>query len=127
MKNGITVLIAANHWILNGCENMRVENIEVEFKMKLPVNEPDRNGNIFTEECWKNFKYGKGQVPIMFGNDPRKRTMIGYATDIVVDDEYNLRGKGTIFFGGVDGVAYDNDNKETIALDINAIGFAGDR
>ena len=106
---------------------MRIENIEIEFKMKVPVNHPDRNGNIFTEECWKNFKYEKGQVPIIYRDASKESVVIGHATDIFVDDEYNLRGKGVIFFGGVDGVAYENDNKEAISLDINAIGFAGDR
>lgn len=33
---------------------MRLENIEVTFKKKLPINEPDGNGIMYTKEAIQN-------------------------------------------------------------------------
>lgn len=51
---------------------MRLENIEVTFKKKLPINEPDSNGTMYTKEAIRNaYKetQSRNGLPIEFPND----------------------------------------------------------
>ena len=73
---------------------MRTDNINITMKMPLPVNNPDRNGVMYSKEAFKPL-----EVLLNNGN----RTPIGVIQDITyVEDEFGDYAlvNGRIMYGG---------------------------
>lgn len=82
---------------------MRVDNIEVTLKMRLPNNEPDKNGIMYTEEAIKNALKNNVNLPIEFIPDTGQRYTLGSVKNVEYREENGQSYyyvTGTIFFGG---------------------------
>lgn len=82
---------------------MRTDNINITMKMPLPVNNPDRNGVIYSKEAFqKAFEDVNGKpLEVLLNNDTR--AVIGVIQDITyVEDEFGDYAlvNGRIMYGG---------------------------
>ena len=108
---------------------MRLENIEVTFKKKLPINKPDGNGIMYTKEAIKNaYKEAQGRtgLPIEFPNDKGEFILIGsvHEIELIEDDgEMYIEGSGIIYHGGTEENVEVN-NKIVSSFSITGIGVA---
>lgn len=82
---------------------MRTDNINITMRMPLPVNNPDRNGVMYSKEAFKKaFKDVNGRPLEVLLNDGN-RTHIGVIQDITyVEDEFGDYAlvNGRIMYGG---------------------------
>lgn len=82
---------------------MRTDNINITMKMQLPVNNPDRNGVMYSKEAFKKaFENANGRpLEVLLNNG--NRTPIGVIQDITyVEDEFGDYAlvNGRIMYGG---------------------------
>ena len=110
---------------------MRLENIEVTFKMKLPIDEPDGNGTIYTREAIiKAYEEAKNrkELPIEFPNDKGEFILVGITQEIELieeDGELYATGSGSIYHGGTEEtVDVEVENKIVNNFTITGIGVA---
>ena len=105
---------------------MRTENIEVTFKIPIPVDEPDLNGVIYSKEAIRNAYKNIKDIPIEIPNNDGQFFPIGVAQDIkLIEDENGvyITGVGLIWHGGTDESAEIKDGKVT-SFKVNCIGIA---
>lgn len=82
---------------------MRTDNINITLKMPLPINNPDRNGVMYSKEAFqKAFEDAKNKpLEILLNNG--SRTPIGVIQDITyIEDEFGDYAlvNGRIMYGG---------------------------
>ena len=74
---------------------MRSENIEVTFKIPIPVDKPDLNGVIYSKDAIKNAYKNVKNVPIEIPNDKGKFLPIGVCQEAeLIEDENGMHIKG---------------------------------
>lgn len=99
---------------------MRLENIEVTFKCKLPINKPDGNGIMYTQEAiTKAYEEAKNRdsLPIEFPNDEGEFVPIGIAQELeLIEEDGNMyvTGCGLIYHGGTE---------ENVEMENNTVGM----
>lgn len=108
---------------------MRLENIEVTFKSKLPINEPDGNGTNYTREAiikaYEEVKNRTG-LPIEFPNDEGKFVPIGVTKKVELieeDGEMCIVGRCLIYHGGTE-ESVEVKNNTVDSFSITGIGIA---
>lgn len=108
---------------------MRLENIKVTFKCGLPINEPDGNGVMYTQEAIRNaYKdiQNRGGLPIEIPNDKGEFVPVGVTQELELieeDGKMYISGCGLIFHGGTE----ENvkiDNKIVTSFDITGVGIS---
>ena len=107
---------------------MRSENIEVAFKIPIPVNEPDLNGIIYSKEAIRNAYKNINNIPIEIPNNDGERFPIGVAQEVKLienEDGMYITGVGLIWHGGTDESAEIKDGKVT-SFKVNGIGISKD-
>ena len=105
---------------------MRTENIEVTFKIPIPVDKPDLNGNIYTEDAIKNAYKNVKNIPIEIPNDKGQFLPIGVCQEAeLIEDENGIyiKGVGIIWHGGTEEKVGIENNKVT-GFSVTGIGFA---
>lgn len=105
---------------------MRIENIEVTFKIPIPVDKPDLNGVIYSKEAIRNAYKNINNIPIEIPNNDGKCFPIGVAQEVeLIEDENSMyiTGVGLIWHGGTDESAEIKDGKIT-SFKVNCIGIA---
>lgn len=113
---------------------MRAENIEVIFRIPIPIDRPDKNGVVYTkqaiEKAMLDVKDGKLHgIPITFRDNSKTRSVVVGVThnDYCVDWDYEtqtcyLTAKGVIFAGGTDEYA-DTEAKKVQSFNIRCLGI----
>lgn len=84
---------------------MRAENIEVTFKIPIPVDKPDLNGVIYSKDAIKNAYKNVKNVPIEIPNDKGELLPIGVCQEAeLIEDEngMHIKGIGIIWHGGTE-------------------------
>lgn len=85
---------------------MRLDNIKVTFKSKLPINEPNRNGIMYTRDAViKAYEESRNRVLIEFSNVEGKFVPIGIAQELeLIEEDGNMyvTGCGLIYHGGTE-------------------------
>lgn len=105
---------------------MRSENIEVTFKIPIPVDKPDLNGVIYSKDAIKNAYKNVKNVPIEISNDKGKFLPIGVCQEAeLIEDEngMHIKGVGVIWHGGTEENVGIENNKVT-SFNVTGIGFA---
>ena len=111
---------------------MRTENIKVTITIPIPYDQPDKNGNIYTEEAVeKAISNLHKNMPIIF-RDESERKVIGTTTDnshiATWDFENqvcNLTVNGEVFFGGTESeCTFDRDKGKIVDFEIVGIGLS---
>ena len=105
---------------------MRCSNIQVSFKIPVPINKPDGNGAVYTKEAVENSVNNlKCVIPIVIrkGID---ETVIGFANKlefIEENEEYYIQGVGHIRHGGTEEKVNIQNNTVT-SMEIVSVGIA---
>lgn len=108
---------------------MRLDNIKVTFKSKLPINEPDGNGVMYTQEAiTKAYEEvrNRGSLPIEFPNDEGEFVPIGIAQELkLIEEDGNMyvTGCGLIYHGGTE-ENVEMENNTVSMFSITGIGVA---
>ena len=108
---------------------MRLDNIKVTFKSKLPINEPDGNGVMYTRDAIiKAYEEAKNRdnLPIEFPNDKGEFIPIGITKGLeLIEENGNMyvTGCGLIYHGGTEeNVEVENNTVDSFS--ITGIGIA---
>ena len=111
---------------------MRTDNIKVTITIPIPYDQPDKNGNIYTEEAVeKAISNLHKNIPIIF-RDESERKVIGTTTDnshiATWDFENqvcNLTVNGEVFFGGTESeCTFDIEKGKIVDFEIVGIGLS---
>ena len=106
---------------------MNTNNIEVKISIPFPLNKPDNNGNIYTEDAIKNALKEFKLAPLVLENKESFEccgvinTLNGYDQ---TDKEIIAHFNGYIFNGGTaENIVCDKNTKTVIEFQINQIGI----
>lgn len=105
---------------------MRIENIEVTFKIPIPVDKTDLNGVIYSKEAIRNAYKNVKNIPIEIPCNDGRFLPIGVAQEIeLIEDENDMyiTGVGLVWHGGTDESVEIKDSKVT-SFKVNGIGIA---
>lgn len=105
---------------------MRTENIEVTFKIPIPVDKPDLNGVIYSKEAIRNAYKNVKNIPIGIPNNDGEFFPIGVAQEVeLIEDENGMyiTGIGLVWHGGTEESVEIEDGKVT-SFKVNGIGIA---
>ena len=105
---------------------MRSENIEVTFKIPIPVDKPDLNGVIYSKDAIKNAYKNVKNEPIKIPNDKGKFLPIDVCQEAeLIEDEngMHIKGIGIIWHGGTEETVGIEENKIT-SFNVTGFGFA---
>lgn len=105
---------------------MRTENIEVTFKIPIPVDKPDLNGVIYSKEAIRNAYKNVKNIPIEMPNNDGELFPIGVAQEVELIEDKNgmyITGVGLVWHGGTDESVEIKDGKVT-SFKVNGIGIA---
>lgn len=101
---------------------MRCSNIQVTFKMPVPIDEPDGNFVVYKKEAVKKAVLESASgLPITF-----ERIPIGIANDLRFVEENGrcyIEGTGFIFYGGTE-ERVDIENKIVNSMNIVGVGIS---
>ena len=96
------------------------EPIEITMKIPFPINKPDGNGVIYTEEAVKKaVREFDGGAPLMIVKD-EIFTVIGHIEKLELSDNYEVIAHGFCYFGGTNEQGIIDNN---IVSDFNFISF----
>lgn len=105
---------------------MRCSNIQVSFKIPVPINTPDGNGTVYTKEVVENSVNNlKCVIPIVI-REGIVETVIGFANKlefIEENEEYYIQGVGHIRYGGTEEKVNIQNNIVT-SMEIVSVGIA---
>lgn len=101
---------------------MRLDNIKVTFKSKLPINEPNSNGVMYTRDAViKAYEETRNRVLIEFSNVEGKFVPIGIAQELELIEE-----DGNMYVTGCGELIYHGGTEENVEMEntITGIGVA---
>ena len=107
---------------------MRTENIEVTFKIPIPVDKPDLNGVIYSKQAIRNAYKNVKDIPIEIPCNDGQFLPIGAAQEVeLIEDEDGMyvTGVGFVWHGGTKESVEIKDGKVT-SFKVNGIGIAKD-
>lgn len=97
------------------------ESIKITMKIPFPINEPDRNGTIYTKEAVEKAvqEFNSGVSPMMVKDEIG--TVIGHIEKLELSDNYEVTAHGICYFSGTcDEKGYVQDN---IVTDFKFLSF----
>ena len=104
---------------------MRCSNIQVSFKIPVPINKPDGNGTVYTKEAVENSVNNlKCVIPIVI-REGIVETVIGFANKlefIEENEEYYIQGVGHIKHSGTEEKVNIQNNTVT-SMEIVSVGI----
>ena len=95
---------------------MRTENIEMTFKIPIPVDKPDLNGVIYSKEAIRNAYNNIKNIPIEIPCNNGQLIPIGITQKVeLIEDEngMNITGVGLLWHGGTEESVEIKDGKVT--------------
>lgn len=107
---------------------MRTENIEVTFKIPIPVDKPDLNGVIYSKEAIRNAYKSVKDVPIEIPCNDGEFFPIGVAQEVELIEDKNdmyITGVGLVWHGGTEESVEMIDGKVT-SFHVSGIEIAKD-
>lgn len=84
---------------------MRTENIQVTFKIPIPVSKPNLNGVVYSKETIRNIYKSVKNIPIKIPNNDGRFLPIGVAQKIELiedEDDVYVTGVGLVWHGGTE-------------------------
>lgn len=105
---------------------MRTENIEVTFKIPIPVDKPDLNGVIYSKEAIRNAYKNVKDIPIEIPNNYGELFIIGVAQEVELIENENgmyIAGVGLVWHGGTEESVEMKDGKVT-SFHVRGVGIS---
>lgn len=113
---------------------MRTDNVKVKITIPIPINKPDKNGIIYTEDAITNaLRNLHINIPIVFRDNDSEANecIIGDTTGTChivtydnVNQVYNLTVDGNLYFGGLECIVSKSENKVIQDFEITGIGIS---
>lgn len=107
---------------------MRTENIEVTFKIPIPVDKPDLNGVIYSKEAIRNAYKNVKNILIEIPCSEGQFLPIGVAPEVELIEDKNgmyITGVGLVWHGGTEESVEMVDGKVT-SIHVSGIGISKD-
>ena len=107
---------------------MRSENIEVTFKIPIPVDKPDLNGMIYSKEAIRNAYKNIKNIPIEIPNNDGEFLPIGVAQEVELienEDGMYITGVGLVWHGGTE-ESVEIVNDKVTSFHVRGIGISKD-
>lgn len=107
---------------------MRLENIEVTFRIPMPVDKPDLNGVIYSKDAISNAYKNVKDVPIEILCSDGQFLPIGVAQEVELIEDKNgmyITGVGLVWHGGTEESVEMVDGKVT-SFHVSGIGISKD-
>lgn len=93
---------------------MRCDNINVTYKMQIPIDKPDGNGNIYTKEsAIKAFSNLKNK-PISQYDDKGRSFVIGVVEDSKVEFDEQENEQANVW---IDGIIFHDGTNESVEIE----------
>ena len=108
---------------------MRTENIEVTFKIPIPVDKPDLNGVIYSKEAIRNAYKNVKDIPIEIPCSDGQFLPIGVAQEVeLIEDEDGMyvTGVGLVWHGGTTEESVEMVGSKVTSFKVYGIGFSKD-
>ena len=108
---------------------MRTENIEVTFKIPIPVDKPDLNGVIYSKEAIRNAYKNVKNIPIEIPCSDGKFLPIGVAQEVeLIEDENGMyiTGVGLVWHGGTTEENVEMVGSKVTSFKVYGIEFSKD-
>lgn len=108
---------------------MRTENIEVTFKIPIPVDKPDLNGVIYSKEAIRNAYKNVKNIPIEIPCNDSRFLPIGVAQEVELIEEENdmyITGVGLVWHGGTE-ESVEVVNDKVVGFHVRGVGIAKSR
>lgn len=110
---------------------MRVENAKIKITIPIPIDKPDANGTIYTEEAVSDALNNlRANLPIFFKENEETDAKIIGATgkSHIVNWDYennvcNVTIEGVVFYSGADIIAHEMENSKITDFRIASIGL----
>lgn len=105
---------------------MRTENIEVTFKIPIPVDKPDFNGVIYSKEAIRNAYKNVKDIPIEIPCSDYQFLPIGVAQEVeLIEDEKGIyiTGVGLVWHGGTE-ESVEMVNDKVTSFHVRGVGIA---
>lgn len=105
---------------------MRTENIEVTFKIPIPVDKPDLNGVIYSKEAIRNAYKNIKNIPIEMPCNDGLVFPIGVAQEVELiedEDDMYITGVGLVWHGGTE-ESVEMVNDKVVGFHVRGVGIA---
>lgn len=105
---------------------MRTENIEVTFKIPIPVDKPNLNGVIYSKEAIRNAYKNVKNIPIEIPCNDGRFLPIGVAQEVELIEEENdmyITGVGLVRHGGTE-ESVEIVNDKVVGFHVRGVGIA---
>lgn len=109
-----------------GDKYMRTENIEVTFKIPIPVDKPDLNDVIYSKEAIRNAYKNVKNIPIEIPCNDGRFLPIGVAQEVELIEEENdmyITGVGLVWYGGTE-ESVEMVNDKVVGFHVRGVGIA---
>lgn len=101
---------------------MRVKNIEVAYRFPVMINEPDCNGNVYTENAFISACKNVTEIPIVQHNDNGENVVVGVANKLWYADGC-INVEGIAWYGGFCEDVKFNDHNNICEMELKSIGI----
>lgn len=111
---------------------MRVEDIKIQVKMRIPFDGADGNGVVHTKDAIEGAVKNVRSLPLLFrDNANRKASVIGAVEIQEADWDYEsgacvITFDGVVFSGGCDVLAHEIDDGRISRFEILSVGISAD-
>lgn len=98
--------------------------IEITMKVPFPIEKPDRNGIIYTEDAIKNAVNNfTSSAPLRIWKDDIC-TVIGHVDNIELSDAFEITAHGVCYFGGTNEMANEIENNIVSSFELLSFGIS---
>lgn len=104
------------------CICVRTTNIKVSLEIPVPIDKPDKNGVIYTEDAIKKACENAKGLPIILYNSDNSTKTIGITDDVQYENGYILT-TGTLRYGGTEEQVVFNDENKIMSMEIVGFGI----
>lgn len=101
---------------------MRTKNVEVKFKFPVRVNEPDCNGDVYTEDVIISACKNSAGMPIIQRNESGEEVPVGVANKVWYENGY-INVEGISWYGGTCEEVKFNDLNQISEMEIMSFGI----
>ena len=102
---------------------MRTKYIKTSLEIPVPIDSPDENGVLYTEEAIINACKNADGLPIIIYNNDGTTTVVGVTNDVKYENGHILVN-GILHFGGTHETVMFNDEKKIYSMEIMGFGIS---
>ena len=102
---------------------MRTKFIRISLEIPVPIDRPDLNGVIYTEDAIRKACQEAEGLPIVMYTSGNKTKVVGVANNVRYESG-NILVDGNIFYGGTEESVLFDDDKKIVSMEIQGFGIS---